>query len=162
MLRRGELQTDPEREGWIDNLLWHHGCHTVDAVLSLLGETEGLHLYGQFGSPWPGLDLPIDIDIQWRTPSDTLVNISLSHNARWGVHDYRFICVEDTVVCDHGTLRNETGVLVEGDEGLASNIRQAREFVSAVREERDPLVSGEAALPTLRILQEVWDRFAEA
>ncbi|MFP3896379.1 MAG: Gfo/Idh/MocA family protein [Anaerolineales bacterium] len=162
MLRRGELQTDPQREGWVDNLLWHHGCHAVDAVSSLLGETEFLELHAQFGPPWPSLDLPIDIDLQWRTPHDILVNITLSHNAHWGVHDYRFICLEDTVVCDHGTLRNKGGILVKGDEGLTPNMRQAREFVSAVREGREPLVSGEAALSTLHILQEAWDTFGQA
>jgi len=157
MLRRGELQTDPQREGWIDNLLWHHGCHTVDAVLSLLGETQALDLHAQFGPPWPGLDLPIDIDMQWHTPSDVLVNITLSHNAHWSAHDYRFLCLEDTVVCDHGTLRNNKGVLMQRDERLASNMRQTQEFVNAVRKGREPLVSGEVALPTLRILQKAWD-----
>ena len=134
----------------------------VDAVLGLLGETEALDLHGQFGPPWPDLDLPIDVDMQWRTPSDILVDITLSHNAHWGVHDYRLICLEDTVVCDHGTLRNQKGVLVESDESLASNIRQAREFVSAVREERESLMSGETALPTLCILQEIWNIFSDA
>lgn len=162
MLRRGKLQTDPQREGWVDDLLWHHGCHAVDAVLSLLGEMEALELHAQFGPPWPSLDMPIDIDLQWRTPSDILVNVTLSHNAHWGVHDYRFICLEDTVVCDHGTLRTQEDILVKGDEELAPNMRQAREFVSAVREDREPLVSGEAALPTLRILQKAWDTFYQA
>ncbi len=162
MLRRGELRTDEQREGWVDNLLWHHGCHAVDAVVGLLGETETLELHAQFGPSWPSLELPIDIDLQWRTPDDVLVNITLSHNAHWGVHDYRFICLEDTVVCDHGALGNREGVLVEGDDGLAPNMRQAREFVSAVREGRDPLVSGEAALSTLRILQNAWDTFYQA
>ncbi|MFO7918057.1 MAG: Gfo/Idh/MocA family oxidoreductase [Anaerolineae bacterium] len=162
MLRRGRLQTDPQRKGWVDNLLWHHGCHAVDAVLSLLGGTEALELHAQFGPPWPSLGLPIDIDLQWCTPADVLVNIALSHNAHWGVHDYRFICLEDTVVCDHGTLRNKEGILVEGDKGLAPNMRQAREFVDAVREGREPLVSGKAALSTLRILQKAWDTFYQA
>lgn len=162
MLRRGQLQTAPEREGWVDNLLWHHGCHAVDAVLSLLGETEAPGLHAQFGPPWPSLDLPLDVDLQWRTPDDILVSISLSHNAHWGVHDYRFVCLEDTVVCDRGTLRNKEGILVKGDDGLASNMRQAREFIGAVREEREPLVSGKAAVPTLRILQEAWDTFCQA
>ncbi len=57
----------------------------------MLGEPETHDLRAQFGAPWPGLGVPIDVDLQWRSPDGVLVNISLSHNAHWGIHDYRLI-----------------------------------------------------------------------
>ena len=86
-----------------------------------------------------------------------LVNVSLSHNAHWGVHDYRVVCREDTFVCERGELHNSEGVVVGRESGPLARDRQDREFVEAVREGRSPLVSVDAALPTLRILQAAWD-----
>lgn len=155
-LRRGLFDSAPERVGWIDNLLWHHGCHTVDGVLTFLGETETVDLAAQFGRPWPGLGVPIDVDLQWRTPSGTLVNISLSHNDRWSVHDYRVIALEDTLVCDHGRLLNREGPITVPNEAASPNLLQDSEFVAAVREGREPEVGPAAALPTMRVLQAAW------
>ena len=157
MFRRGNVQTAPERRGWIDNLLWHHGCHTVDAILTMLDETETLDLAAQLGPAWPGLDVPIDVDLQWRTPKGVLVSVTLSHNARWGAHDYRLICLEDTIVCDRGTLSNKEGTLLDADDKLNPNLLQDREFVSAIREGREPAVSASSVLPTMRVLQAAWD-----
>ena len=47
-LRRGRVHPTAERESWIDNVRWHHGCHTIDAVLTLLGDTEVVGLRAQF------------------------------------------------------------------------------------------------------------------
>jgi len=158
MLRRGQMQTGPERRGWDDDVLWHHGCHVVDGVLSLLGDERVTGLRAQFGPPWPGLDRPLDVDLQWRSPAGVTVSISLSHNAHWGVHEYRVIGVEDTLVADHGVLRNREGVLVEAGEPHGDVLRQDEEFVASVRQGREPEVSGRAVLPVMRVLQAAWDQ----
>ena len=157
ILRRGRVHPSTEREGWIDNVFWHHGCHTVDAILDLLGDAETVDLSAQFGPPWLGLDVPIDVDLQWRSPSGVLVSVSLTHNARWAVHDYRLICEEDTVVCDQGMLLNGEGVLLEAEQDPGPRLRQDREFIAAVREGRAPEVSVQSVLPTIRALQTAWD-----
>lgn len=157
MLRRGLVDTGPERRGWVDNTLWHHGCHTVDAVLDLLGEPETVGLAAAFGPPWPGLDSPIDVALQWRTPRGVVVSVSLSHNAAWGVHDYRLICQEDTLVCDHGALETPRGTVLQPAMRYGAIVRQDQEFVMAVREGRESAVSVASILPTMRVLQAAWD-----
>jgi len=156
-IRRGNVHATPERASWTDNLLWHHGCHTVDAVLTMLGEPETHDLRAQFGAPWPGLGVPIDVDLQWRSPDGVLVNISLSHNAHWGIHDYRLICLEDTIVCDHGKLLNQEGVVLDNAAAPSPNLLQDREFVEAVRQDRAPEVNVASVLPAMRVLQAAWD-----
>ena len=39
--RRENVNWTGRRRSWTDNLLWHHGCHAVDAALWLLGGGSG-------------------------------------------------------------------------------------------------------------------------
>ena len=78
------------------------------------------------------------------------------HSARWGAHDYRFICEETTLVCDHGTLRDRDDVRVEGDGEDMARGRQDRAFVDAVVTGCGPPVSVDAVLPAMRVLSAAW------
>ena len=162
MLRRGEIRTEQAHHGWVDSVLWHHGCHTVDGVMDILGPHRARDLCAHLGPAWPSLDAPLDVTLQWRavspiTGDDALVQVSLSHNAHWGQHDYFVIGLEDTLLADHGVLRNHEGVIAERADGPNRVQLQDAEFVAAVREGRAPAVDVEAVLPTMRILQAAWD-----
>ena len=159
MFRRGQMDTGEERRPWDDNLLWHHGCHTVDAIQSLLGAHDAIDLQVQFGPAGAATGAPLDWLLQWRTPTGVLVSASLSHNAQWSIHDYRLVCAQDTVVCDHGTLSNREGVIVDGRSGMLACDAQDREFVDAIRADRSPAVDVKAVLPTMEILQAAWERW---
>jgi 2-hydroxy-4-carboxymuconate semialdehyde hemiacetal dehydrogenase len=157
-LRRSNVNWEGRQRSWTDNLLWHHGCHVVDATLWLLGDAdrEGMvRALGQAGPPHAELCIPLDLDLLLRV-GDALVNIAMSYNSPWSLHDY-------LVIGDQSTLRFEDGRLV-GKEGEvfspvdAHPIReQDREFLAAVREEREPSVSGRSVLPAMRALQAVQD-----
>jgi hypothetical protein len=84
------------------------------------------------------------------------VSVSLSHNAVWGVHDYRLICTEDTLICDHGTITNKDGVIVASDERRSPNRRQDREFVESIREKRPSAIDASTVLPAMHVLQQAW------
>jgi len=161
LFRRGACQTAEDRVPWYDNALWHHGCHAVDAVISLLGETETLDFHAIHGPATPGVSIPLDWALQWRTPKGVLVSITLSHNAVWHGHDYRVICEEDTLVSSRwGMLSNKDGVIVDRRQGPSSGSLQDQEFIAAIRENRPPHPPGVdalVALPTIRILQAAWD-----
>jgi 2-hydroxy-4-carboxymuconate semialdehyde hemiacetal dehydrogenase len=162
MLRRGLLVTEQAHHGWVDSVLWHHGCHVVDAVMDILGPHEARNLSAQFGPDWPELGAPLDVTLQWRATSpitgdEVLVGVSLSHNAHWGAHDYHIIGLEDDLVSSAGELRNRDGVIVERPPYQTHVQLQDAEFVAAVREGRAPALDIEAALPTMRILQAAWD-----
>lgn len=162
MLRRGELKTEQAHHGWVDNVLWHHGCHTVDGVMDIVGPHRARDLCAQFGPAWPSLGAPLDVTLQWRATSpltgdDVLVQVSLSHNAHWSRHDYHVIGLEDAVLSEHGTLRNQAGVIAGESESPNRVQLQDAEFVAAVREGRPPAVDVDTVLPTMRILQAAWD-----
>jgi len=163
MLRRGELRTEQAHHGWVDNMLWHHGSHVVDAAMDILGPHEAQGLSAHWGPVWPSMGAPLDVALQWRAASPitgdvALVEVSLSHNAHWGAHDYHVIGVEDDLVSSAGELRNKDGVLVERPPYQMHVQAQDAEFVAAVREGRAPALDVDAVLPTLRILQAAWDR----
>lgn len=157
-LRRSNVNWEGRQRSWTDNLLWHHACHVVDAALWLLGETEReepVKALGQAGPPHAELGIPLDLDILLQA-GPVSVNIAMSYNSAWSLHDY-------LVIGEEATLRFEDGRLV-GKEGEvfapadAHPIReQDREFLAAVREGREPGVSGRSVLPAMRALQAVQD-----
>lgn len=56
-----------------------------------------------------------------------------------------------------GELRDASGEIVVPQQSIVELGEQDREFIDAVRENRDPAITGEAILPTMRILQEAQD-----
>jgi 2-hydroxy-4-carboxymuconate semialdehyde hemiacetal dehydrogenase len=162
MLRRGELKTEQAHHGWVDSALWHHGCHTVDGVMDILGPHRPRDLCAHFGPAWRTLGVPLDVTLQWRalspiTGDDVLVQVSLSHNAHWGQHDYHVIALEDTLLADQASLRNRDGTIIDEREYSGHVLAQDTEFVDAVREGRAPAVDVETVLPTMRVLQAAWE-----
>ena len=137
LLRRGACLTAEDRAPWYDNALWHHGCHAVDAVISLLGEAQTLDFHAIHGPATPGVRVPLDWALHWRTPKGVLVSITLSHNAVWHGHEYRVICEEDTLVSGNwGMLSNKDGVIVDRRQGSSAGSLQDQEFIAAIRENR--------------------------
>ena len=57
-----ERQLDGRRRSWTDNLLWHHGCHAVDAALWLLGAAE-VEVAAEVALPGGELGIPMDLSI---------------------------------------------------------------------------------------------------
>ena len=103
-----------------------------------------------------GGGVSLDLDLLLRV-GDALVNIAMSYNSPWSLHDY-------LVIAEEATLRFEDGRLI-GKEGEvfapvdAHPIReQDREFLAAIREGREPSVNGRSVLPAMRALQAVQDQ----
>ena len=45
--KRENVSWTGRRRSWTDNLLWHHGCHAVDAALWLLGRKRRMSPRGR-------------------------------------------------------------------------------------------------------------------
>lgn len=151
-LRRSNVNWKGRQRTWTDNLLWHHACHVVDAALWLLGGTEGSDVRAQFGPPHPELGIPLDLDLQFRS-ADQLVTIAMSYNSPWPRHDYFVIGEEAGVEFREGKLWSNEGVVFEPDATWKSIPEQNREWLLAVREQREAAVNVEAVLPAMRVLQ---------
>ncbi len=160
--RRENVNWLGRRRSWTDNLLWHHGCHAVDAALWLLGvdPSEEVEVAAQVALPGGNLDIPMDLAIAMRTARDQLATVAMSYHTMIPVHDYLVIGEETTLLYDNGQLRDPERVLVEapGGDNLGDAIeRQDAEFFAAVREEREPAVSARAVRPAMAALQAAQD-----
>jgi 2-hydroxy-4-carboxymuconate semialdehyde hemiacetal dehydrogenase len=159
-LRRENVNWKGRRRTWTDNLLWHHGCHSVDTALWLFGATES-DVPGQVALPSGHLDIPMDLTIVLRTPRDQIATIVMSYNSHFNLHDYLVMGEETSVLWEEDQLRTPERVLVGDQHGSALEagavVRQNAEFFAAVREGREPSVSARSARPAMAALQAVQD-----
>ena len=158
-LRRENVNWQGRRRSWTDNLLWHHGCHAVDTALWLLGE-PAKDIAGYMGPPHQELGIPLDLAVSLRTPRDQIVSCALSYNTMRPLLEILIIGEETTLMVQDRRLVDPNDQIVaaggENEEASAGYLQNI-EFISALRQEREPMVSGEAVLPTMQALQAVQD-----
>ena len=109
--KRENVSWTGRRRSWTDNLLWHHGCHAVDAALWLLG-TEAIDVTARATPPDPRLGIPMDLSILLRTARDQVVTVVMSYRALPPIQDYLVIADETTLVYANDELRDHERVLV--------------------------------------------------
>lgn len=153
LLRRTNVTSAGNPRSWTDNLLWHFGAHMVDAALWTAGASEATDIFCKFGPVHPTQGI-MDMSFSMTLPGGRLFTLAQSYN----MHAFRwrmtFIGEECTLDFDNGTLYNAQGDVVVPHRSIVDLSEQNREFVSAVREGRDPAITGEDVLPTMRILEQ--------
>jgi 2-hydroxy-4-carboxymuconate semialdehyde hemiacetal dehydrogenase len=161
--RRENINWQGRRRSWTDNLLWHHGCHAVDAALWLLGAAdrgETVSTVAHIALPGHDLGIPMDLGLALRTERDQIATIAMSYHTHMPFHDYLIIGEETTVLFAGGQLRDRERVLVDApkpEESRSANAHQDAEFFAAIREGREPAVSGRAVRPAMAALQAAQD-----
>ena len=156
--RRSNINAAGQPRSWTDHLLWHHAAHTVDLFQYQTGETCSV-ARGVEGPHHINLQIAMDMSIQMKVPSGAICTLSLSFNNDGPLGTFfRYIC-------DNGTYLARYDDLFDGKEnkidlsGVAvSNNRielQDREFISAIREGREPNASMAQVLPAYRALDRI-------
>jgi 2-hydroxy-4-carboxymuconate semialdehyde hemiacetal dehydrogenase len=156
LFRRTNTTAAGKPRSWTDDLLWHFGAHMIDVVLWTTGHREAESCTWTFGPPHPTQGI-MDIGLSLRLPGEELFTLAMSYNVaefRWNLS---FIGEEATLDFAIGELRDASGEIVVPQQSIVELGEQDREFIDAVRENRDPAITGEAILPTMRILQEAQD-----
>ena len=158
--RRSNLNALGQPRSWTDHLLWHHACHTVDLFQYQTGETAS-RVGAMQGPLHPELGIAMDMAIQLKTDSGALCTLSLSFNndGPQGT-TFRYICDNgtytayyDELVDGHGQTVDLSGV----DVSLNGIELQDREFIAAIRDNREPrsgVASVLAAYETLARLEQ--------
>ena len=152
--RRRNINAKGEPRSWTDHLLWHHAAHTVDLFAYQAGPIVTANAIE--GPLHPELGIAMDMSIQLKAESGAICTLSLSFNNDGPIGTFfRYIC-------DNGTWIARYDDLVTGKEepvdlaGLAVSSNgielQDREFVTSIREGRQPNSSVAQALPCYRIL----------
>jgi 2-hydroxy-4-carboxymuconate semialdehyde hemiacetal dehydrogenase len=158
--KRENVAWTGRRRSWTDDLLWHHGCHAVDAALWLLGD-EAADITARAGPPDARLGIPMDLSVVLRTRRDVLVTVAMSYRAMPPLQDYLLVADETTLAYDGRELRDHRGVLAPADDrgiyDTAALDRQDAEFLAAVRDGREPEGGARSVLPAMAALQAAHD-----
>ncbi len=153
--RRTNTNALGQPRSWTDHLLWHHACHTVDLFAYQTGE-EIVEVQAMEGPKHPELGIAMDMSIGLKSASGAICTLSLSFNNDGPLGTFfRYIC-------DNGTYLARYDDLFDGKENqidvskVAVSMNgielQDREFISAIREGKEPNSSVQQALSAMKIL----------
>jgi 2-hydroxy-4-carboxymuconate semialdehyde hemiacetal dehydrogenase len=158
--KRENVSWTGRRRSWTDNLLWHHGCHAVDAALWLLG-AEATDVTARAAPPDARLGIPMDLSILLRTTGDQIVTVALSYRALPPIQDYVVIADETTLVYANDELRDHTRVLVpaanHGSYDTTALDRQNTDFFASILAGSEPIATARSVRPAMAALQAAQD-----
>ena len=139
--RRTNTNALGEPRTWTDHLLWHHAAHTVDLFEYQANEPivaanvlEGPH--------HRDLGIAMDMSIQMKTASGAILTLSLSFNNDGPLGTFfRYIGDTGTYIARYDDLvdgREEPIDVSHVDVSMNGIELQDREFIAAIREDREP------------------------
>lgn len=155
--RRQNMNAKGQPRSWTDHLLWHHAAHTVDLFAYQAGPIVQANAIE--GPHHPELGIAMDMSIQLRAESGAICTLSLSFNNdgplgtffRYIGDSGTFIARYDDLVTGKEEPIDLTGVAVSNN-GIEL---QDREFVTAIREGREPNASVAQVMPCYRVLHDL-------
>ena len=152
--RRTNLNMHGQPRSWVDNLLWHHGCHSVDLAYWVLDDPHW-EAWGQKGPDHPELGIPMDLTVAMRSTKGPLFTLAMSFNNKGPFGGfYRYIGEEETYKIYRDSMTDSDGKEVPLD-GVPAFDRQDVEFISAIREGREPESSAASCVPTMALLDKI-------
>lgn len=153
--RRQNLNALGQPRSWTDHLLWHHACHTVDLFAYQTGE-KIVQVQALQGPKHPELGIAMDMSIGLKSESGAICTLSLSFNNNGPLGSFfRYICDKGTYIARYDDLVDgyEKPIDVSHVDVSMNGIElQDREFIAAIREQREPNASVQQALAAMQIL----------
>jgi 2-hydroxy-4-carboxymuconate semialdehyde hemiacetal dehydrogenase len=160
--RRSNMNAKGEPRSWTDHLLWHHACHTVDLFQYQTGETCS-EAFGLQGPHHPDLGIAMDMSIGMKVPSGAICTLSLSFNNNGPLGTFfRYICDNGTYIARYDDLFDgyEKPVDLSGVAVSNNGIELIdREFISAIKEGREPNGSVHQVLGAMQTLDMIEKSF---
>ena len=156
--RRKNMNAAGQARSWTDHLLWHHACHTVDLFQYQTGEAAS-EAFGLQGPKHPTLGIAMDMSIGLKVPSGAICTLSLSFNNKGPLGTFfRYICDNGTYIARYDDLFDGEDKKIDlAGVAVSSNGIELidREFISAIREKREPNASVAQCLPAMRTLDRI-------
>nr|WP_281362579.1 hypothetical protein [Alpinimonas psychrophila] len=153
--RRTNMNALGQPRSWADHLLWHHAAHTVDLFQYQTGE-KIVQANAIQGPKHPELGIAMDMSIQLRTETGKICTLSLSFNNDGPLGTFfRYIGDTGTYIARYDDLftgKEEPIDVSKVDVSMNGIELQDREFVSAIRENREPNSSVAQVLPCYIVL----------
>ncbi|MEI6641811.1 MAG: Gfo/Idh/MocA family oxidoreductase [Novosphingobium sp.] len=155
--RRRNINAKGQPRSWTDHLLWHHAAHTVDLFAYQAGPIVKANALQ--GPMHPELGIAMDMSIQLQSESGAICTLSLSFNNDGPLGTYfRYIGDTGTYLARYDDLftgKEEQIDVSKVDVSMNGIELQDREFVSAIREGREPNSSVGKVLDCYRVLGEL-------
>jgi len=127
--------------------------HDVDMILWLMNDTP-IRVHSILRSYTKVAEAESDGVINIEFSNEGMATMSFSMNSHIYRHNALFIGTEGTLLIEDGKLAvNKENI--ELDKSEDSFVRQMREFVDAIQNEREPITAGRKILPTMAILDAV-------
>jgi 2-hydroxy-4-carboxymuconate semialdehyde hemiacetal dehydrogenase len=156
------------QRSWTDNLLWHHTTHLIDFGLWVLtgGDLAGAderirHVHSAYPPIEPRTGIPMELVLVVETHDDQTIVCTGSYYSGEYVYDTLVVTDRNSYRTDE---RRSTITTREGEHPVASEQQNAEliapDFVTAIRDGREPAVPGRSVLPAMRVLHRVqsdWD-----
>lgn len=137
---------------WVDDLLWHQGCHSVDLFHWLFDDLRDVCAFA--GPDHSELATTMDIGLLINTDRGCLISGALSFNHHGAIDvRVRFVGEEETLIVNQsgGVLHDVDGNVILRDDGSAV-ANQLIELRDAVAVRREPLTSFRECLPVMQLL----------
>jgi 2-hydroxy-4-carboxymuconate semialdehyde hemiacetal dehydrogenase len=162
-LRRANLNALGQPRSWVDHLLWHHACHTVDLFHHQTGQPP-LRVHVMQGPLHPKLGIAMDMSVQLSSPRGALCTLALSFNndGPFG-SSFRYLCDDGTWVAREDALADghdnavDLSDMQEAGSGIAL---QDAEFIAAIREKREASASVAQVMPAYLTLERLRESLA--
>jgi len=155
--RRRNMNAKGEARSWTDHLLWHHAAHTIDLFAYQSGRIVKANAVQ--GPRHPDLGIAMDMSIQLKSETGAICTLSLSFNNDGPLGTFfRYIGDSATYIARYDDLvtGKEEPVDLAGVAVSNNGIElQDREFVSAIRERREPNSSVAQVLDCYRVIGEL-------
>ncbi len=162
--RRKNMNALGAPRSWVDHLLWHHACHTVDMFIYQTGDVPE-QIYGVEGPHHPELGIAMDLAIIMKAKNGAICSLSTSFNNDGPIGSpYRYICDNGTYIAFYDDLTRANGEKIDTsgvDVSQNGFENQDREFIKAIQENRQPNSSVEDALRAMQTLDKVEQQFAK-
>ena len=160
--RRTNTNAKGEPRSWTDHLLWHHAAHTVDLFAYQAGRIVQANAIQ--GPIHPELGIAMDMSIQLKAETGAICTLSLSFNNEgpFGTF-FRYIGDTGTYIARYDDLVNGKEEPIDVSQVAVSmnGIElQDREFVSAIREGREPNSSLRQVIDCYRVLGALEEQLA--
>ena len=155
--RRQNMNAKGQPRSWTDHLLWHHAAHTIDLFAYQAGKIVTANAIQ--GPKHPELGIAMDMSIQLKSESGAICTLSLSFNNDGPLGTFfRYIGDSATYIARYDDLvtGKEEPVDLSGVAVSSNGIElQDREFISAIREKREPNSSVASVIDCYRVIGEL-------
>ncbi len=156
--RRENVNALGKKRDWVDHLLWHHACHSVD-LFGWQADEAIIKRWAQQGPVSSTLGIPLDMTIGLKSTSGKLCTIALSFNNEGPLGTwFRYICEEGTFKVRYNDMTDgwDKDFNYDWEEETDNGIElQDREFINAIKENRQPRSSVHDCYDSMEILHKL-------